>query len=355
MMKPKRIYLTAAFLACALTSGAQDLSVEGATLDVGQVVYRRPVTGEFELTNTGKTPLSIRDVRTSCGCTTVDYPRRSIAPGEKFSVKATYDAKQMGHFNKQIGLYPQTGQPVMLTLQGVVVDEIRDFSGEYPFEMGQLGADKNYLEFDDVNRGDRPIQSIHIINRTSEMAQPQVMHLPPYLRAEVSPTRLRPHHAGVVHLMLDSRALQDYGLTQTSVYLGFRPGDKIAAGKAIDVSAVLLPGFDQLSEAQIRQAPHIWLSTETLDLGAFGNKKKLKGEIILQNTGKTTLDIRNLQVFTTGIGVSLPKTKIAPGEKVRMKITAEARQLKAARSQPRVLMITNDPERPKVVIQIKAK
>ena len=96
------------------------------------------------------------------------------------------------------------------------------------------------------------------------------------------------------------------------------------------------------------------MSTTTLNLGPFNGKKKLKGEIEIQNTGKSQLDITKLQMFTMGLQVSLNKSKLAPGEYAKLKITATERDLRLARS-PRVLMITNDPEQPKVVIEVKTE
>lgn len=62
-----------------------------------------------------------------------------------------------------------------------------------------------------------------------------------------------------------------------------------------------------------------------------------------------------MQMFTTGLKVRLNKSKLDPGESAKLKITAYKKQLKSARSRPRVLMITNDPTKPKVVIHVKVK
>jgi hypothetical protein len=158
----------------------------------------------------------------------------------------------------------------------------------------------------------------------------------------------------VALITLDTRKINDFGLTQTTVYLGHQPGDRVAPNKQIDISAVLLPSFNDLTETQLHLAPHIQLSTTTLNLGPFNGKKKLKGEIEIQNTGKSQLDITKLQMFTMGLQVSLNKSKLAPGEYAKLKITATERDLRLARS-PRVLMITNDPEQPKVVIEVKTE
>lgn len=349
----KRLTTLSLLAATTLAAAAQGIEATSQVIDCGQVVFKHPVTAEFEVQNRGNHALRITDVKTSCGCTSVDYPKGDIAVGDKFTVRATYDAQQMGHFHKQVGLYSQQGgQPLMLTLKGVVVEEVVDFVGDYPFLMGDLKADRNNIEFDDVNRGDRPLQKIHIFNTGSTTVEPVVMHLPKYLKADVSPSKIAPKHSGIVTLTLDSRQLGDFGLTQTSVFLGMKPGDKVATEKEISVSAVLLPGFANMTEQERALAPQMVLSVGDLNLGAFGNKKKLKGEIAITNQGQSVLHIRSLQMFTEGLKVSLNKTKILPGEEARLKVTATQKDLKTVRSQPRILMITNDPNQPKVVINI---
>ncbi len=341
----------------ALTASAQQITTQHETVDCGQVKFRQPVTAEFQMKNDGNAPLVIERVLSSCGCTTVDYPKRRIAPGENFVVKATYDAKQMGTFYKQIGICAQgASSPFTLTMRGRVVETISNFDGSYDYALGMLKADAQEVEFDDVNKGDRPVQRIHIFNPTEQVMEPVVMHLPAYLTAQVSPSKVAPHHSAVVSLILDSKRLHDFGLNQTSVYLGANPGDKISSDKEVVVSAVLLPSFENMTEEQKAQAPQISLSTENLDLGSFGRKKKLKGEILITNTGKSELEIRSMQMFTMGLQVSLGESKIKPGESEKLKVTAVAADLKKARAKrPRILMITNDPDHPKVTIKIQVK
>jgi hypothetical protein len=347
-------YIVTSLLALVLWSAnAQEITTENKIIDCGQVLFKSPVTAEFEMQNSGGRPLVIDNVRTSCGCTTVDYPQSPIPPGQKFMVKITYDAKQMGHFNKQIGIYGNgSEEPLMLSLRGVVVGEVVDFQGEYPYRLGDMMTDLNDIEFDNVNRGDRPTQKIHIKNVTSTIAEPVVMHLPDYLSAEVSPSKIAPGRSGTITLILDSYRLRDLGLTQTSVYLGTFPGDTVSPEKEISISTVLLPGFENMTEAVRAYAPKMRLSAGSLEMGNLNGKSKKKGTIEITNEGRSTLKINSLQMFTAGLEVSLNKTKIEPGEKAKLKVTVVAEKLKNARSKPRVLMITNDPENTKVVINI---
>lgn len=335
---------------------AQNLKAESGTIDCGQVVFRHPVTIEYKLKNTSHKPVWISDVRTNCGCTAANVKYKTVAGDQTVTIPVTFDAKQLGHFDKKIGIYEKgSKEPVMLTMSGVVVQSISDFAGKYTYTIGSFNADKNEVEFDNVNRGDRPVQKLYIRNNGKDNLQPVVMHLPSWLQAKVSPSTIAPGHSAVINFTLDSRKLRDYGLTLTTVYIGDKSGDHVSEDKQIDVSAVLLPDFDKLTDAQLAKAPRLSLSGNDLDLGAFNGKSKLKGDIEIENKGKSELDIRSLQMFTVGLEVSLNKTKIAPGETAKLKVTANARELKKVKARPRVLMITNDPENPKVIINILTK
>jgi len=354
-MKRMNIWMLSALL--ALPASAQKITTQHEVVDCGQVVFNKPVTAEFVLKNDGLKPLVINNVLKSCGCTEVDYPKTGIAAGESFVIKAVYDAKQMGTFTKQVCLYTNADEePFILSMRGKVVGSVVDFAGSYDEMLGVIKSDAQEVEFDDVNRGDRPVQRIHIFNPTDELLEPVVMHLPPYLHAFVSPSKVAPRHSAEISFVLDSKKLRDLGLNQTSVYLGERPGDKIAPEKEIVVSAVLLPGFENMTPTKKALAPKIEMSATDLNLGSFKGKKKLKGEILITNKGKSELDIRSMQMFTMGLQVNLKKSKIQPGETVKMKVTAVAADLKKSRVRhPRILMITNDPEHAKVVVKINVQ
>ena len=354
-MKRMNIWMLSALL--ALPASAQKITTQHEVVDCGQVVFSKPVTAEFVLKNDGHKPLVINNVLKSCGCTEVDYPKTSIAAGESFVIKAVYDAKQMGTFTKQVCLYTNADEePFILSMRGKVVGSVVDFAGSYDEMLGAIKSDAQEVEFDDVNRGDRPVQRIHIFNPTDEVLEPVVMHLPDYLHAFVSPSKVAPRHSAEISFVLDSKKLRDLGLNQTSVYLGERPGDKVAPEKEIVVSAVLLPGFENMTPAKKALAPKIEMSATDLNLGRFNGKKKLKGEILITNKGKSELDIRSMQMFTMGLQVNLKKSKIQPGETVKMKVTAVAADLKKSRVRhPRILMITNDPDHAKVVVKINVQ
>ena len=336
-----------------LIVSAQRLTASQEITDCGQILYNKPLKVSFDLTNNSQTPVNIKEVKVNCGCTSVEYPKWPIKGGEKFTVNVTYDARQLGHFDKEVGIYcDNDNNPMILTMRGVVVEKIIDFKGNFAFSIDGIKADKNNIEFDNVNVGEYPVETIHIMNSKTESIEPQIMHLPPYLSARISPTRIVPGHTGEITLRLDSKKVHDYGLTQTNIYLGKFPGDKVSATKEISVSTMLLHDFEEMTKEQMAIAPKMVLSDSILNLGNFNGKKKMKGTIEIENKGKSVLDISTLQMFTAGLEVALSDSKIEPGGKASLKITAISKNLKKARSLPRILMITNDPGHSKVVIPV---
>lgn len=349
----KNIIVLSVLAALSAELRAQDMVAANDVVDCGQVEYNVPVTAEFELTNNGNRSMRISEVQTSCGCMVADFPQKDIQTGEKFMVRMTFDSKQMGHFDKYADVCVEgSDEPLMLRMKGVVVREVKDYSGDYPYKIGTLLADRNTLEFNDVNNGETPQLKIHIRNTGGETAEPVVMHLPDYLEADVSPSKIKSGRAGVVTITLDSRKLDDLGLTETKVFLGNKPGDKVDSDKEISVSAVLLPQFQDMTEAELALAPAIEVSEKELNLGAADGKKKLKGTVMIKNTGKSELRISNLQMFSSALSVSLNKSVLDPGEEAKLKVTANVERMKKSKSEPKVLMITNDPNNPKVEINV---
>jgi len=71
--------------------------------DFGKVYQGEKVTFNFKFKNVGKSNLLITRVNTSCGCTASEFPREPIKPGERKSLRVTFDSDgRKGVQNKTI-------------------------------------------------------------------------------------------------------------------------------------------------------------------------------------------------------------------------------------------------------------
>ena len=338
----------------ATTASAQKITVKDSEVNCGKVEYFKPITATFNLKNKGSKSLKIDDVRVSCGCLNADYPKAEIGSGTEFTIKLTYDARQMGHFQKEAAIYSNgSDKPLFLIMRGIVVEEVTDYTGEYPYKIGDLRTDKLDLEFDDVNKGDKPFIELHIINDGTKVLQPNLMHLPPYLEVESSSQYLRPGHQGKMTVTLNSEKLKEYGVTQTSVYLANELGEKVSTDNEMTVSAVLLPQFAQMSDNERLNAPSITLSKQEIAAN-FSQKDKHTERIDIVNTGKSNLHISSLHMYSKALKLTLGKRTLKPNEKTTLKVTVERNAYNNARTRPRILMITNDPKNPKIELKVTA-
>ncbi len=352
---PLRLLVLLLTVMAFASASAQKIIATKTVIDVGKTGYRMPVTAVFEFRNKSLKRLKIDDVRPDCNCTKIDFPQEEIGMGEHFRISMTYDASQLGHFDKQAAIISNgSKKPIYIRMKGIVLADWQDFSNTYPIEIGDLRLDRNILEFDDVYKGFIQVQELYIYNNGTRAYEPNLMHLPEYLTAAMSPQRLPPGRAGKMTVTLNSDKLHDYGLTQTSVYLGSMPGDKVRPENEISCSAVLLPAVSELTAEQREYAPHLRLSSDNISF-AFGKKSKQKAVIELTNTGRTPLNISSLQMFTGGLTIQLTKRRLAPGESSKLKVTGFREQLMQTRVRPRILMICNDPDRPKVTIEVKSE
>lgn len=108
MIDMKRIFLLLMMLASLVAYAQQEqpeIKFDKTVHNFGTFSEKTPVqTAVFAFTNIGKAPLIINQAIASCGCTIPSYTKEPIMPGEKGTVKVTYNGKGKfpGHFKKSI-------------------------------------------------------------------------------------------------------------------------------------------------------------------------------------------------------------------------------------------------------------
>src|ERR1700751_213317 len=81
---------------------AAQLRWETRELEFSPPVNETQVTAHFKFQNVGQSEIKITSVNTSCGCTTAALEKKTIAPGEKGEIKATFD------IGERVGLQQKT-------------------------------------------------------------------------------------------------------------------------------------------------------------------------------------------------------------------------------------------------------
>lgn len=94
------------------------VTVEHTSIDLKSFDRHQPQVVFFTLKNTGKHPLLIEGVTTSCDCTTASYTKEPVAPGDETAIKVTYTAEKPEPFYRTITVYGNTPAPIELEISG---------------------------------------------------------------------------------------------------------------------------------------------------------------------------------------------------------------------------------------------
>jgi len=98
-----------------------EISFDYLEYDYGTIYEGDPGECEFTFKNTGKEPLVLSQVYSSCGCTVPSWPKDPIMPGKTSSIKVKYNTR-VGAINKTITVISNAEEKpkVELRIRGTV-------------------------------------------------------------------------------------------------------------------------------------------------------------------------------------------------------------------------------------------
>ena len=100
-----------------------EIKFDSVVYDYGKIKKGSDGDCVFKYKNTGTDVLFITRVAKSCGCTTPEYSREPLMPGQSAEIKVGYDTKIVGAFNKKITVFSNAiNNSVILTIKGEVVE-----------------------------------------------------------------------------------------------------------------------------------------------------------------------------------------------------------------------------------------
>ncbi len=198
------IIILSLLLTLQLLAATPRLAVDQPTFNFGAVPQGKKVDHVFTFTNKGDAPLTIEQVRTSCGCTAANTAARLIEPGKKGEIKVTFDSTNYaGTISKTVFVHSNDPQvPIYsLILQGTVSEEIAVTPRQ--LNLGTIkagGTGEAVLTIE--NRSDKPV-ALKSVRTTN-----------PKLGATLSKNLLKPGESGKVSVTAtpgaEDRSLNGY-------------------------------------------------------------------------------------------------------------------------------------------------
>jgi len=73
-------------------TNAPIMNFDKSSYDFGKITRGDKVTYDFKFTNTGKSPLIITNAVASCGCTTPNWPKTPVIPGQSGQITVVFNS-----------------------------------------------------------------------------------------------------------------------------------------------------------------------------------------------------------------------------------------------------------------------
>lgn len=317
----------------------------------GQVSY------EFEYTNTGKVPLILQNVRATCGCTTPEWTKEPIVPGQQGRIKVIFDPKNRpGPFVKTITV-TSNAEPAVhtLTIQGTVIPVQKSqlvYTLGYKYTIGDLMLQTVHASFGDVLMGKDDTTDIGIINGSSEKTiRPGFLKIPGHLSVRFVPESLPPGETGKIIFTLSSAMRNDWDYVIDR--LSLTVNGELLPNNIISLTANIKEDFSAMTASEFSRSPLAIFDTTTFDFGSVPVNTSVGHDFVLTNKGKSDLYIRKVNASCGCTAVHPSKTIIPPGDSTVIKVLYNTQGRNGA-DKKAITVITNDPRRPKIILWIKA-
>ncbi len=118
-------------LAAEAAANMTTMSFKELSHDFGTVMEDTKHLYNFVVTNTGKKPLFIQNVKASCGCTTPKKPEKAIAPGKSDIIAVEFHPKvgQLGRQDKTVTVIANTKPEMVILNIGAMVTKNPETEG----------------------------------------------------------------------------------------------------------------------------------------------------------------------------------------------------------------------------------
>ena len=350
------------FLLCCLALVAQawadsKIKFEKLTHDFGTIQETDgDATVVFKLTNEGDSPLIITRAQASCGCTSPQYSKKPIRPGESSEIKVTYHAKgRPGPFDKSVYVYSndKSSERVMLTITGNVINN-GDKILTYTEELGAgLRVKTTSLNFFDVYPG-RPnrTRALMVYNESDQPITLTFRNAPKHIDILCEPEVIKPKNEGRINVTFVTERAKDWGPRKDLFDIYVKGKETKMKNNHISVLADIWEDFSDLEIADLEVAPEIEVSQLILK---FDNKT-LTQDVTIRNSGKSKLVIRKISNDKEKAFVAkIDDTIIKPGATTTMHITYNPAGGQTINGSHHITLISNDPHNSRVLMNLQVQ
>lgn len=353
--------LFSALLALLVTSqmfAQENLDFENPDFDFGTIEEEGGyVDHQFNFVNRGLEPITIVAVKASCGCTTPDWSKEPVAPGESGFIMARYNPRNRpGAFRKSLKV--TTSIPTVkktLYIKGTVNPRPRTIADDLPTKMDGIRVQYRSFNFGKVKNHEPIRKSFDVYNdseATIAFLEDQLV-APEFIEVSYEPVDLEPRTKGKIWVTYNPAQVKELGFNSSKImiYTSEEEGQNL---KQFNVMSTVEEFFPPMTDEELAKAPRLTFDKTVHNFGKLQKDSAAETEFMLTNNGNMPLNIRLAKSNCGCTLVDLEKEDIKPGESVKMKVKFDSKG-RRGRQYKTVTVFSNDPTAPTQVLSLRAE
>ncbi len=292
---------------------------------------------KFEFINKGKSPILIKDVEPSCGCSSLEWTRQPVLPGKTGFIKTTFDPKDRpGYFDKTITVLSNANPKIVeLKIKGIVQAKSRTALDDYPYELPSgLRLPFAELSLMKVTKNQTKSLPIGVFNNAGEQVNISFKDIPPHIQLSISPQQIPNKSKATINASYNTEKHGDYGFNRDFVTM-------LVNGKPyqLPVSVFVEEDFTgvELATAPMADAGEKYHNFGQIDAGQF-----VSHTFSVKNSGKSALKIHRIYTNDDRVVTEMDTKEIESGQTASL-IVKTVKEAAAGKVSAVVSIISNSP------------
>ena len=315
------------------------------------------VVRSVNVTNVSNEAITISEMVSTCGCTTIDFRPCTLAPHESIDFAVRYDPmNRPGRIDRSIYIIVEgQDEEIRLRLTGYVLERERTIEELYPFDMGGgLRLKSNFHAFGYLEHGKAMTEHIGYVNTSTKPITVEVVAgSSSGLMTLAMPKRIEAGASGDIEI--------HYSVAEDHPYYGTAKDilrikvNGVEAYYTLSTQVIVVDNFDNMDDIS---APKLVISKNIIKFGDVNSLNEvLEQRVTLTNEGGTPLVVRAMESNTKAVEcIAERNMTIKAGESREVIVRLRAAYIEDVDNPlvARICIITNDPMRPMQTIKANA-
>lgn len=322
------------------------------THDFGEIEHSAPTETVFTFTNNSDKPVTLDNVRASCGCTTPKWTKDEVAPGATGEIQVKYNSHRQGKFTKAVTvMYDSDEKPIVLYIKGNVNPPAPKESDIYSMPQGAFSFDRIDVNLGSFNSDQDQSVEFLVKNTSDKPLTIQGTESKPGMIKEVKPSMyvLQPGDKGTVKVTIDGSY---FDATETfSTEVKIKTDDTILPEKILKVSGRVNRVY---SAEELAKMPNLQFERTTYVGGDVIEGEELKITYPFTNTGGSDLIVESVKGSCGCTVPAIADKVVKPGETSEITATfySKGRPGKQVKS---ITVRSNDPDAGTIVLRLECE